>query len=41
METKFGDLRKAYMIEKEKNLPELTQWNIDADKTTQLRDKEM
>ena len=32
LETKFADLRKAYMIEKTPKLPELSQWNLEADK---------
>ena len=41
LETKFTDLRNAYMIEKTPKLPELSQWNLEADKQTELREKEV
>ena len=41
LETKFKELRSAYMIEKEPKMPELSQWNIDADKQTEIRDKDI
>lgn len=41
LETKFADLRNAYMIEKTPKLPELSQWNLEADKQTEIREKEV